>query len=355
MANVFYAHSFDWYATANFNAMGWTAVASAGAVSYAIGNFGREGTQGLELARNTNANSGAIASAKRTYTAAQTVINGVAFYTDKFPVAGSKRLIAQVLDSATSQIDFYLLPTGAIQAESNAVVLGVSTAGLDVATYYFIEYKTKIANVGGTVDLYLDSGNFESVNILSLTAKDTQVSGNASSNGFALCHKASDVTDISKNWFDDFYHTDPSDDVYPAPVGNLHGMAERPNGSGFYSDLIPIGVAVDYQAVNEQFEDEDATYIVTMGTDVQSTFPHTVVPINSDVLAVVLTHVSRLTTGTKNVAPEWRIAGTDYLGTPVVITGTYAAYQQSYTKSPKTGVLWITPELNAAEIGEKVL
>lgn len=355
MTNVFYAHSFDFYATAHMNQMGWTASASAGAVSYSIGNFGRNATQGLRLARTSTANSNAIAKAVYAYTAAQIPIHGFAFRTNVLPPASSSRLMFQLLDAGTSQVDFFLLPNGTIQVKSGSTVLGTTTFVVAVNTWYFFEPTVKIDGTVGTVDLMVDEGNFESFSVLSLTGKNTKVTGNASANQVALCHQASDVNDISQNDFDDFYHTDPSDSVYPAAIGNIYVFAKRPNANGVHQDFSAVGAPTPYLAVNEPLEDEDTTYIKSAVLDNQASFVPSAVPINYDVLATVLTHISREESDSgRAAAPQWTIGGVDYLGTPQSLTVDYKAYPQVYTTSPATGVKWITPELNTAQPGEKI-
>lgn len=355
MADVFDAHSFDFYATADMNAMGWTVSASAAAVSYEIGLWGRNSTQGLRLARISTANANAIARAIRAFTTTQTPINGIAYRTDHLPPAGSKRLILQFVDGTDAQVEVYLLPNGTLQVQSDSNILGTTTFAVAINTYYYLEGQAKIDTATGTVDLFVDAGNFASVNILSLSAVNTQVTGNASADGFALCHKASDVTDVSHNDFDDYYHTDPSDAVYAAPIGNVYVIAFRPNASGVHGDLVPVNAPVDYQAVNEQLENGDTNYIETTIVGAESSFPTTKVAINADILAIGITHVSRVTVaGASAIAPEWVINEVDYEGDPDILTEAYAAYWQFYTTNPASGVKWLTTGFNAAQIGEKV-
>jgi hypothetical protein len=354
--NNFQADGFDFYQTADINVMGWTTgVSASGTVSFTIGPFGRNGTQGLRLSRNDNLNANAVVKAVRAHATTQTPINGFAFSTTALPPVGQYRLIAQVLDGATSQLDLFLLGNGTLQVkQGTGAILGTTTFVVVPNVYYYLEIQAKIDNTTGTVDLFVDDGHFASPNVLSVAGVDTQGSANASSDGFALCHQASDVTDITDNFNDDYYHTDTSDSVYPAPLGNVYVLSRRPNASGFYGEWDTVGAPVDYQAVNELLQDGDAKYIKAATAGLQSTFPLTGVPVDADILAVVQVHVSRTVGGAgQAITPEWRIAGVDYLGVPFTATGTYAGYFQSYTQSPATGKKWLSTEFNAAEMGEK--
>jgi hypothetical protein len=115
--------------------------------------------------------------------------------------------------------------------------------------------------------------------------------------------------------------------------------------------LLPAGTD-DYAAVAEEVANDDLDYIYSATATDRETFTFPAVGIVGTVKAVAINHVSRKDdTGTRLVAPSIRAGSTNYDGTGVALSTSYAAYQAIYEEDPSTTDPWDVADIDTAEFG----
>ena len=112
---------------------------------------------------------------------------------------------------------------------------------------------------------------------------------------------------------------------------------------------VPAG---DFGQVNDITEDGDLSYLTSATATDRDTFTFPDVGVVGTVKAVAINHVSRKDdAGTRKIATSVRAGGTDYDGTGVEVSTSWAAYQEIREVDPSTTDPWDVTDIDAAEFG----
>ena len=265
-------------------------------------------------------------------------------------------------DGTTSQVGLHVNNDGSISvyrgATTASTLIGTSAAGLislsannAAADYKMVEMEVVFAT-GATGSVKVKVGDIEVLNVTNVQTSNT---------GNAYCNRVNLLTTSQsgqQNRWDDFYL---NDDTGSAPHNTFYGEAfvvERiiPNADGATTQWSRNTGANNYAAVDDTGND-DTDYVFestvndidTYGTSNLTNTSGTVVGVEHHIVA------KKDDVATREIAGVLRVNGTNYVGTTRAMTGTYALTSQRRTVSPDTGTGWTISEVNALELGVKVI
>lgn len=240
-----------------------------------------------------------------------------------------------------------------------STVLGTSATGvLSPDTWHYIELKWAINNsIGGTdVIVYVDG-----VAVLTLAAaSDTQNSANAYATHYGFGGNNPTITTSIGNgsrYIDDHYLIDLTGSTNNAPIGNCRIQTLFPNGNGNSSQFVGSDgnstdnyLLVDEAAVNTSDYTESGTLnnkdTYAMGDTASTT---------SLIYGIGINMIAQKTdVNPRSLAPVIRHSGTDYDGSNIALTTSYANQQQIVEINPGTSSGFTKTDLDAIEIGPKV-
>jgi hypothetical protein len=108
----------------------------------------------------------------------------------------------------------------------------------------------------------------------------------------------------------------------------------------------------DYGMVDDLYENGDQDYLSSATATDRDTFTFPDVGVVGSVKAVVINHVSRKDdAGTRKIATSVRAGATDYDGTGIEVSTSWAAYQEIREVDPSTTVAWTVGNIDAEEFG----
>jgi len=130
----------------------------------------------------------------------------------------------------------------------------------------------------------------------------------------------------------------------------------RPDGAGSITNLTASGCGSNYQCVDENLSDDDATYVERASnsyrTDVYS-LANT--GVGSGTIDSVVVHCrTRKTKNNGNVQPTLYVSSTEYNGTARSLTTSYVDYSQVWSTNPNTGSAWTWTEINNLQAGVRM-
>lgn len=173
MSTVIFIEGFDYYTSVNASVptmtlnTRWTYTTDSGTsiIDLATGRFGSGTGQALYMNRTLSGFDRLAAP----------IVNSSTQYTIGFASQGVNLPASTTLwlslfqnsVSATSNMDFYITSTGAIQVNHGATVLGTSSSGL-TTQWQYLEFSIVASSTVGSVNIYADG-----TNILSLTGINT--------------------------------------------------------------------------------------------------------------------------------------------------------------------------------------
>ena len=332
---LLFTDSFDHYATADITRK-WTSVGG----SAAIGAVGRNSTSGLTC-------NGANRYVTKSFTAAATVIVGFAFKSSAITTTTGSGSFLQFYEGGTLQVYFRFNGSGFIEAlRGNGTILGTSGNALSSDTYYYLEFKVKFDDTTGTIDIQLNGAS-----TLALSGIDTNNGGTSTATSFLMGYANSGIGATPGYSFDDVYLANTSGSVNNDFLGPVRVVAVLPDGAGNSADFTP-SAGSNYQNVDETSQDGDTTYNSETTPGDHDTYTFGALGVTGTVKGVQTNLMVRSDgAGAETVRPKIRIATTDYSGTTVGVTTSYADSLEIFETSPATATAWTVTEIDGAEFG----
>lgn len=244
----------------------------------------------------------------------------------------------------------YLRSTGKMEIHrGDTVLLLETTAVFTPNEWQYVEFKVKIDNAAGTVDVRRNG-----VSCGSVAGVDTQNSPNAYCSHFQFQGGGP----ASGTYIDDLYLCDGSggDDFR----GDVTIGCLRPTGAGNYSGWTPSAGA-NWQNVDDlntvaPCPDGDTSYnaTATPGTRDSYAFENIASAAASIQAVQIGVNVKKTTAGGRQIKPFVREAGVDYDGSIQGIGNDYATLPSILENDPATAAPWLLADFNAAEFGVKL-
>jgi len=354
---LLFMDSFDHYVTADITEK-WSSSISNFFGTLAINaTAGRRASGGWRFAL-TGSNSNAYAGISKTLAPADaTGIMGFAVLIPVGTVGTVGFALASLRDAGTAQVTLRANADNTIsvcRGLQNGTVLGTSTATFTSGSYFYIEWKVTIHASAGTVDVRLNG-----VSILSLTSQNTRNTANTSWNAAVLgwlelvtdsCSANNTNTD-----FDDLYVCDGSGAApWNTFLGDVRVDVRNPTAAGATTGWTP-STGSNWQNVDDAAPDDDTTYNSTSTINAVDTFVVQDAPVSGAAIFGVQHCLSlkKMDAGTCTVAPVVRHSSTDYAGSAISPSTSYAYGLVINQTNPGTAAQWTESDFNAAEFGYK--
>lgn len=350
MALLFW-DSFDHYATGDILEK-WSFDSVGLFSSYAIGAYGRNGTNGIRISKGANRS---VIIRKSLGVTPDTVIMGMSVeYVDTLPSVFSS--IWEWLDGTTVQLQLRLNNDGSLEVLRNGVTSLATSAGA-VFTYpdvaYYIEMKALIDNAAGTVEVRINDDV-----VIDEVALDTQQTANAQVTQIQIGGPTSGST-TNVQYSDDLYVCDDSGAECNDFLGDTRVVALFPDADGAHTDWTPSAGVDHYAMVDENPPDGDTTTNNSATPTDRDSFDFEDLPggIAGTVHAVCAAINSRKDdAGTRTLQPSVRVGGTDYDGSSVNIPDTYAYHNlYAWELNPDIAAAWTVATVNALESGYELV
>lgn len=263
----------------------------------------------------------------------------------QFGVPAATSFIFLLRDGATVQCAFSMDNLMRAQLYVGLSLVATSSAAVFAQNaWYFVQLRARIANSGGTLDLYVNGAL-----VLSYSG-DTQNTANAYANAWDV------GTDNNATRVDNIVLYNESGNAPNSRTPETRIYAELPTGAGAATGFTP-SAGSNYQCVDEQPNDGDTTFVSAAAspTDDLYAYPASQVPSGAIVYAVALEVVARKDdAGGNDLKALIRSGGTTFAGSSTWgLTTTYQRFKQTWDLDPNTGAAWTVANANAAEIGQR--
>ena len=355
---LLFCDSFDHYATADITTK-WNNArinipGPTGTSTVTIGAFGRNGTNGARFTWGVPSQYPYIA--RGVSASGATAIIGAAFNPNSLSPTSSANPLYAIFDSATVQCSLRVNADGSVsvlRGGYTGTVLGTSSAGvISIGAYSYVELKVVLSTTTGSYEVRVN-------NTLVLSGSGANTAG-ASTTAWTEARIGAIVGTRhlqTGTWdFDDVYIADGSGSTNNDFLGPIRVIALLPDGDGASSDFTPSEGEDNYAMVNEASADGDTTYVSATNAGDHDTYTFEDLAVNGTVKAVQTNLIVRSdAAGAETIAPVIRVGSTDYDGTTVGVTTTYADSREIFETSPATGVAWTPAEINGAEFGIKLV
>lgn len=307
-----------------------------GATSIVTGRFG---------AGSSAYTVGTFSEVTRTIPSTAEVIAGCSL---KLPTLSAFGRVLSLRDTGTNQVYVQILVDGRIAVyRGDGTQLAVSTVAILSATWYHLGLRVKIDPAVGTVKVTLNGATV--INAAGLNTRNTAVSA-ATQVVFG-----SDINQTPAFQVGDIYIADTAGVRNNDLLGDVRVQAVFPTGVGAYAEFgTLVGAAAQWDAVDDNPPDDDASYIGSAVAAQRSTFATgDVTPTSGTIAAAVVNHTSRKDdAGVRTVAGMCRSAAVDAAGVGVNVGDSYAIHQEIFETDPG-GVAWTIASINGAEFGVK--
>ena len=323
--------SFDTYATGKY-AGKWASQTGT------IGATGREGTNGLQHTSGSNLVLGVDNK--------QTLITGIAVKVDQ-PRAYS---IIQYRDGGTVQCGLNTDGTNQLVVYRGSILIASTGYILNSDTWYYIEFKSKIAPAGsGTWEVHVNGVEIASDS----SVQTTQTGSSYATNVYISMFRFGTATHV----LDDIYIFDDTGSFCNDFVGDVHVDFALPNSVGYITQWVGVpGAGDNYEDVNEASPDDDTSFVVTSGVGYIDSYGFAnLVSASGSVYGVQVNAWARKDDiGDRQLNATVRPTSTTYSGGAGLAVGSsyeYKTFQFSF--NPETSDFWTIAQINAAEFGIK--
>lgn len=238
---------------------------------------------------------------------------------------------------------------GEITLERGFTEVDTSTGlGLQVDTWYYIEWEIFVHNTLGTYEVKVDG-----VSVMSGTNTDTNnnsTSRPAIPTGMYLIGTSS----ASEHLYDDVYLIDDTGLTNNSFLGDCYVETLFPNGDGTTNDFTPLSGLTNYEMVDDGGTPDNGTTYVSSSTvnhiDLY-TFEDLVEEVTSiyGVKAGAMNAVAQ--PGPRQVRLLTRTGGTNYEGDAYPCSASYSHSWHLWENNPNTAAAWTESNFNSAEFG----
>lgn len=260
--------------------------------------------------------------------------------------------LIEFMDGATTQIFVRQNADNSLSVvNGSGTVLGSSTTAqhLTTASFTYLEFKATINNTTGSYELRADGATW-----ISGSGANTRNSANNQATSVRM--RWSDTTANVCN-YDDYYICNSAGSVNNDFLGAIKIECKFPSGAGTTTQLTPTGAASNWDCVNDTTPNDDTDYVASATVGQEDTYAL------QDMTATVGTVVGvqyglrarKDDAAVRQIAPVRRHAGTDYVGSTVTLTNSYANYYQLDETNPGTSAPYTISDINNLEAGVRII
>lgn len=332
-----FGDSFSHYATAQLTQK-WTSLIQSGSGSACtIGaTSGRRGGGAMQVVTAFLAST----FAQKTLDNQATWVIGVAINL----TVGTNVGLLFVQDGSVRQIGLAINSNGTLYIEKNGTTLSTSSSVI-ISGWNYIELAVTFNGGSGSAVVNVNGGQWISY------------SGN-------VTHTANDYANsvCLGDWlgphttttliYADFYVLDGTGSINTF-WGDIQVEANVPTGNGNYTQFATTGAGSAHAAVSEIPPDGDTSYVSsqTVGNRSSFTFPAPPGTVATAHAIQTVLDARKQGSGTREILASLRISGTDYDGTAVGVSTTYAFYIEPRELNPSTSAPWGSTDFATLEVG----
>lgn len=262
----------------------------------------------------------------------------------------SGQVLLRCMEGSTVHVDLRLNASKHLIATRNGTALAGAEGTTVIAQNidYVIQFRTKLHDSTGTVELWVDD-----VQQFALGTLDTRNAGTPLLNYFAWAGSGATINmQVSE-----IYVNDTAGAVNNGIAGSYRIYCRRPTGAGNYADWTPSASTNVSNVDDAQGNDGDGTYNSDSTAGHRDSFQFGAVPWTSGTIASICHRLvaRKDDAGVRSIAPMQRQSGADQDGTTQVVTTAYAGYRQILETNPSTSAAYTTAEMRATspEFGYK--
>lgn len=266
----------------------------------------------------------------------------------------STRLLCTLYDTASSQVELRINPTGTISWTRNTIAIsgGTSTSMIHFDTWNYFEWKVMIADsiTSNSCQLKVNGETF--INLAATS--DTKNTANAYANKFEF--SATTTGGMTPSFDDCIIQVGSGSDF----LNDARIITSYPSGNGDSSQFSGSdGNSTDnYLLVDETTPDDDSTYVesATIGNKDLYAFPTLGITANSILAVGVDINCRKTDVGPRTLCSVVKSASTEQDGTSTNLTDSYFYTVQSILPTdPATSSAWTQSAVESAQIGQKVI
>ena len=310
---------------------------------WSIGAYGRFGTNGARLYSFGHAYSPPFANST-------VLIAGVAYMPQINSNDGNERHIICFRDLSSVQVAIMLTPTYRIGAYRGSTLLGSGTTYLrsDLKTWHYIEAKVLIDNTNGGV--WVRVNGVDEVRLGAYAVSPTSLDTQSTANAYANCFS---VNGYQYEQIDDLYICNDSGSMNNDFLGDVRVQSIFPTADGNSTQWTPSTGTSHYALIDETAPNGDTDYVSETTAGEKDTYAFGNLTSTSGTIkgVQVLINARKDDAGSRSIAPVYRPVSTDYDGTTVSVSDSYAYLREITEVSPETSVAWTIAEINGAEFG----
>jgi len=272
-----------------------------------------------------------------------TFVIGVAIFMSGTSIATSD--VIRTIDGVTDNLVLGVYAGGMLNISRANTLLGVSSVGLRLNTWHYLELKGVIDDSVGTYEVRLDG-----VNILSDTGQDTDSTGNARINLIQI-HRQSSGAELH----DDLYLLDSAGLTNNDFLGDIQIQTINPDGDGNRNDFTRVGGGLNnFEAVDDgDSPDDDTTYNHSAVLDEDELYTHSALSGTFDTVYAVMVrnHVRKENAGDRSVRAITRSNVSEAESALDPLGVDYRYIDGLFETDPQGGGAWTETRVNAAEFG----
>jgi hypothetical protein len=295
----------------------------------------------------------------KTVSASGGFVAGVAVYMTGTPSAGNDFLEVR---EGTGIVHVALDTDGArrLRVKRGATVLATGTSVLNLNAWYYIELKGTVDDAAGSYEVHID-GVVEAA--LTASGVDTRNAGTGVWSNIAFLSPASSSWNI-----DDVYICDtsgPRNNTFLGPV-KVETLLPQTDAvaAGSNNGLTP-STGTDHGALVDEAPANTTDYNASATVGAKDSYNYPALALTGAILGVQTNlFVAKSDTAARTVCAVVRTGGTDYdnvtagSGTASAVVApltTFSYFVETREINPATGVAWTPSDVNAIEVGMKVV
>jgi hypothetical protein len=344
MALVF-VDGFDHYAAL---AQMWDVYGQGGFTSApTIGSsYGRNGTGGLYL-------QGSSAYVQKNVANAATYYLLFAMQLQGLPNAGAYTAICSSIDTGTAQVDLRINNSGQLYFTRNGTTIGSPYTLTNPLSYHHYQVKLTINSTTGLAELKPDGSSSAAISF----SGNTQATGSSQINALVLGrYSPPNNQNFGDMYFDDVVILDTTGATNSDYLGDVRVRTLFASGDGGTTQWTNNGAATAHGCVAEHPPDDDTTYLSDSNVGDIDLLTYAAIPTNATIFSgCVLMRVRKDDAAARQVAAVSKSGGTTGVASGILITQTYAYYEQFFDTDPNTSAQWTGSNFNSAQWGVKVI
>jgi len=234
-----------------------------------------------------------------------------------------------------------------INATNQVTTLDTAAGAISGAGWNYIEFKIKISDSVGTWDVRVNESS-----VMSGGPANTDQTGAGRPSHVRFGHVRS--TDLD---YDDLYILDDQGAVNNDFLGDVRVQRLKPNGAGDSSDLTRNTGSTNWEAVDEDGEDGDTSYVESATATERDLYNYEpLAGLVGSVFGVIAKPVLKKSdAGSRTAKLLCSSGGSEDESGTIYPAGSYVRQAKIFETDPNTSGLWLVDAVNSAQFGIEIV